>query len=161
MTDYKALYEQQLAGLQGYKKGYERLKQENKKIKEENEKFKEDIEGDGWVKQGYKTDLSNKNKHARYVFKEMWKLKEENKELKEEMAMWKASYDDEIREAIQRQIEVVMEDNKELEEENNKWLQVARNASCDTPEKFQEYCVRTEKCVSLLTEEAITLEESI
>ena len=124
MTDYKALYEEQLADykeLQGYKKGYERLKQENKKIKQENEKFKEDIEGDGWMKQGYKTELSNAHKQSNRMFKEMWNLKTEN----------------------------------------NKWLQVARNASCDSPEQFQEYCVRTEECVSLLTGEDCALEEEI
>ena len=43
--------------------------------------------------------------------------------------------------------------------ENNKWLQVARIASCDTPEQFQEYCGRTDKCVTVLTGEACALEE--
>lgn len=58
MTDYKALYEQQLA---------------------ENKKLKEDIQGDGFLKQGYKTELSNSHKQQNRMVKEIVKLKEEIK----------------------------------------------------------------------------------
>ena len=53
------------------------LKEENMKLKEENKKLKEDIEGDGWLRQGYKTDLSNSHKQQNRMVKEIVKLKEE------------------------------------------------------------------------------------
>ena len=60
--------------------------EEIKKLKEENEKLKalyeasqEEINGDGLLKQGYKTDLSNSHKQQNRMVKEIVKLKEENK----------------------------------------------------------------------------------
>ena len=54
-----------------------------KKLEEENKKLKEEIDGDGWLKQGYKTELSNSHKQQNRMVREITKLKEENKKLKE------------------------------------------------------------------------------
>lgn len=61
-----------------YDEGYE-------KLEEENEQLKEEINGDGWLKQGYKTELSNSHKQQNRMVKEIVKLKEENKQLKQQI----------------------------------------------------------------------------
>ncbi len=52
----------------------------NEEIKE----LKEQINGDGWLKQGYKTDLSNSHKQQNSMVKQIVELKKELKQLKEE-----------------------------------------------------------------------------
>ena len=55
-----------------------------KYLNEENKKLKEEINGDGWLKQGYKTDLSNSHKQKNSMIKQIVKLKQENEKLKAE-----------------------------------------------------------------------------
>jgi hypothetical protein len=42
----------------------------------------EDIDGDGWLKEGYKTELSNSHKMIKRMSKQITELREENKQLK-------------------------------------------------------------------------------
>ena len=51
-------------------------------IEEENKQLKEEINGDGLLKQGYKTELSNSHKQQNRMVKEIVKLKKENEKLK-------------------------------------------------------------------------------
>jgi hypothetical protein len=60
-----------------------------------------DLDGDGWLKQGYKTELSNSHKQENRMVKEITKLKEERIEL----------LDDKIK---------LLEEKKELLQENKK-----------------------------------------
>ena len=74
------------------------LKEENKELRvnwreesteriqtsRENRELKEQINGDGWLKQGYKTDLSNSHKQQNSMVKQIVELKKELKQLKEE-----------------------------------------------------------------------------
>jgi chromosome segregation ATPase len=60
-----------------------------------------DLDGDGWLKQGYKTELSNSHKQQNRMVKEITKLKEERIEL----------LDDKIK---------LLEEKKELLKENKK-----------------------------------------
>ena len=73
--------------INGFEDVVTHIKQQEQRIKEleeKNKELKEEIEGDGWLKQGYKTDLSNSHKQQNRMVKEIVKLKEENKKLKEE-----------------------------------------------------------------------------
>jgi len=74
---YKLEYEQTYLQMKHDQEMYQ-------KVLEQNEKLKEDIEGDGWLKQGYKTELSNSHKQQNRMVKEITKLKKENKKLKEQ-----------------------------------------------------------------------------
>ena len=112
MTDYKALYEaevlknkrliqkcntsilkrkeieKKIPELQEKIKCLERLNMKTPTqgfrlaIEGENEKLKEEINGDGLLKQGYKTELSNSHKQQNRMVKEIVKLKEEIVKLK-------------------------------------------------------------------------------
>jgi chromosome segregation ATPase len=79
------------------KRIYDDVIAENKKLKEENKELK--------GKANAFADLVMENDS----------LKEEIKELKEEMAMWKASYDDDIREARAEGIDELKEEVKTLD----------------------------------------------
>jgi len=79
----KELDEEKVASLKFYQECDEELKEEIKKLKEANKEMKESIDGDGWLKQGYKTELSNSHKQQNRMVREITKLKEENKKLKE------------------------------------------------------------------------------
>ncbi len=59
-----------------------KLKEENKELKALYEASQEEINGDGLLKQGYKTDLSNSHKQQNRMVKEIVKLKEENKKMR-------------------------------------------------------------------------------
>lgn len=48
------------------------------------EELREEINGDGWLKEGYKTDLSNSHKQKKHMVKEIVKLKQDIECLKEE-----------------------------------------------------------------------------
>lgn len=72
------------------------------------------------------------------------KLKEENEELKEEMAMWKASYDDDIREARE-------EGNEELKAENERLQKEIDRMSQDCVERC--WLAESEETASNLREE--------
>jgi len=75
------------AGREEYQVDKEFLDEKDEEIKE----LKEEIEGDGWLKQGYKTDLSNSHKQQNRMVKEIVKLKQENKELEASLLTWKMS----------------------------------------------------------------------
>jgi len=85
---------------------------ENKKLEEENEKLKEDIEGDGWLKQGYKTELSNSHKQQNRMVKEITKLKEEIKDLKADLQQ------------SHRVLKNIRKDNEELKAKFEKFKEV-------------------------------------
>ena len=96
MTDYKALYEAQVQENEMLRDliqnkmpvgciaetTYQPILDQNEKLKEERDKLKEDIDGDGWLKQGYKTDLSNSHKQQNRMIKELSAVKKEIKQIK-------------------------------------------------------------------------------
>ncbi len=55
------------------------------KLTEENYELKENVNGDGWMKQGYKTELINKDKQMNRMVREIVKLKEEIEGLHQEL----------------------------------------------------------------------------
>lgn len=59
------------------------LEKRNRELEQKVLELTEDIEGDGWFKEGYKTQLSNAHKQSNRNVKEKMKLLKENKELKE------------------------------------------------------------------------------
>jgi chromosome segregation ATPase len=67
-----------------------------------------DLDGDGWLKQGYKTELSNSHKQENRMVKEITKLKEERIEL----------LDDKIK--LLEEKKELLQENKKLKEENEK-----------------------------------------
>tara|TARA_R110000803_G_scaffold200752_1_gene265296 strand:+ start:72 stop:1001 length:930 start_codon:yes stop_codon:yes gene_type:complete len=120
-----------------------KLQQENEKLKEEVEILKEEVE----ILKKQKRNLVEGSRKVRKLHSEshhekghyIMKLEEENKELKEEMAMWKASYDDDIREARAEGID-------ELKEEIEEWKEAAKyvnHATIDTPDELESYLSAT------------------
>ena len=110
------------------------LKEENEKLKEEIEQLKfnldgmtcdrdakeeeinnmiENIDGDGWLKQGYKTELSNSHKMNKRMSKEITELKEEIRILKQYQK------DDNLK----RVISLKEKDNEELSEKLDKSIE--------------------------------------
>lgn len=92
--DYKKLYEQTLAENKALKEeldvwvnptGDVVMNREGMMIyeasREEIEELKEEINGDGFLKQGYKTELSNSHKQQNRMVKEIVELKKKNEEL--------------------------------------------------------------------------------
>jgi len=98
------------------------------KLEQENKKLKEDIEGDGWLKQGYKTELSNSHKQQNRMVKEITKLKEENKRLK-----------DENKQMQEKANEILQEWTSSLQEKSNEILQ-QKTQSWTKEELFELIC---------------------
>jgi len=65
-----------------------------------------DLDGDGWLKQGYKTELSNSHKQQNRMVKEITKLKEEHNEV----------LDEQIK--LLKDKKELLQENKKLKEEN-------------------------------------------
>lgn len=165
--------EKRIQNLEGYKKGYERLKQENKKLKEENEKFKEDIEGDGWVKQGYKTELSNSHKVVNRMIKEITKLKEENKKWRkvsqqascdtpEELEAWCCGTESCVNSLVDEAIDLEKENKtiKNLKKEIKKLKEV--NDICEAGEEEEAiYACKLEEENNTLKQEVEQYKETL
>ena len=87
-------------------------------ILDENEKLKEEINGDGLLKQGYKTDLSNSHKQQNSMIKQIMELKEELEDLRD----YKSRYEAQVQENEETlaSLNFYQEANKELKEEIKK-----------------------------------------
>jgi hypothetical protein len=172
--------EKRIQDLEGYKKGYERLKQENKKIKEKNEKFKEDTEGDGWLKEGYKTELSNAHKQSNRMIKEITKLKNENKkwlkvsqqascDTPEEFEAWCCGTESCVNRLVDeatglekenKEIAKLKNDNKNLKIENKKLKEV--NDICEAGEEEEAaYACKLEEENHTLKQEVEQYKETL
>ena len=91
-------------------------------IEQENEQLKEEINGDGLLKQGYKTELSNSHKQQNRMVKEIVKLKAENEKLKAEQFddMEELAKSDGMCLVDIKIFDKLIEENEQLKEENKK-----------------------------------------
>ena len=91
-------------------------------IEQENEQLKKEINGDGLLKQGYKTELSNSHKQQNRMVKEIVKLKAENEKLKAEQFddMEELAKSDGMCLVDIKIFDKLIEENEQLKEENKK-----------------------------------------
>ena len=91
-------------------------------IEQENEQLKEEINGDGLLKQGYKTELSNSHKQQNRMVKDIVKLKAENEKLKAEQFddMEELAKSDGMCLVDIKIFDKLIEENEQLKEENKK-----------------------------------------
>jgi len=119
-----------LETMEEYEEAIETRDDKIEELKEENKKLREEINGDGWLKEGYKTDLSNSHKQKKHMVKEIVKLKQDIEKLVEK--------NEELKTSLQTTTSYHTDKYELLEEENKKLIESKQIEFTEENMKIQE-----------------------
>jgi chromosome segregation ATPase len=119
-----------LETMEEYEEAIETRDDKIEELKEQNQKLREEINGDGWLKEGYKTDLSNSHKQKKHMVKEIVKLKQDIEKLVEK--------NEELKTSLQTTTSYHTDKYELLEEENKKLIESKQIEFTEENMKIQE-----------------------